>query len=153
MNWFWQMLRIGSIALAMLAVLAGCTPKVAERGKFDMEKAAEQIVPNVTTQTEVMELLGSPSSKGQFGEKAWYYVAQRKEGVAFFAPEVVDSHVLRLTFDAGVVSSVKQYNQQDLRDLAFEDRSTPTAGHEYGFVEQLIGNIGKFNRQTDAMQQ
>jgi len=144
--------HIGVVASIMILGLTACEPKVAERGKRELAEAAEQIQPNMTTRSEVAALLGTPSAVGQFGDKAWYYVAQRKEGIAFFAPEVVDSHVLRLTFMGNVVDSVKQYEHGDMRDVSFNSRQTPTEGQEYGFIEQLIGNIGKFNKQRDSVQ-
>ena len=136
----------------MILGLSACDPKVAERGKQELAEAAAKIEPNVTTRSEVASMLGTPSAVGQFGDKAWYYVSQRKEGVAFFAPEVVDSHVLRLTFDGNIVDTVKNYNQADSRNVSFNSRQTPTEGQEYGFIEQLIGNIGKFNKQRDSVQ-
>lgn len=145
----WQIVVAGSIAVL---ALSACEPKVAERGKVDIAAALEQIHPQETTQTDVIGLLGTPSAVGQFGDKAWYYMSQRKEGVAFMAPEVVDSEVLRITFDADQkVATIKSYNQADMHNVDFTDRKTPTAGQEYGFFEQLIGNIGKFNKQRDTM--
>lgn len=149
MTKMWQIAVVGSM---LLLALTACEPKVSERGKQALAEAAEQITPNVTTRAEIASLLGTPSAVGQFGDKAWYYIAQRKEGVAFFAPEVVDSNVLRLTFDGNVVETVKQYNQGDMKEVRFVDRETPTEGQEYGFIEQLIGNIGKFNKQQDSVQ-
>lgn len=148
MNKLWQIVTIASIAIL---ALSACEPKVAERGKQVLAEVAAKIEPNVTTRPEVALMLGAPSAVGQFGDKAWYYVSQRKEGLAFFAPEVVDSNVLRLTFNGDIVETVKNYNQSDSRDISFVGRVTPTEGQEYGFIEQLIGNIGKFNQQQDSV--
>lgn len=145
---FWQIVAVTSMALLFLAA---CAPKVAQRGKLDLAEIAKDISPDSTTRQEVIELLGTPSAAGQFGDKAWYYISQRKEGVAFFAPEVVDSQILRITFDGDVVASIRSYNQSDARDVKFSSRKTPTEGHEFGFFEQLIGNIGKFNKQQDSL--
>lgn len=145
---FLQIVLFGSMALLLLSA---CEPKVAERGKRDLAETAERITPQSTTRQEVFEMLGTPSAVGQFGDKAWYYVAQRKEGVAFFAPEVVQSDVLRVTFTGDVVASVQTYDQNDMKEVNFSSRKTPTEGQEYGFIEQLIGNIGKFNKQRDSV--
>ena len=145
----WQKLGVASMALLLLAA---CDPKVAERGKQELAEAAEEITVGETTREEVVELLGTPSAVGQFGDKAWYFVAQRKEGVAFFAPEVVDSRVLRVSFKGDLVADKRQYDSNDARQVSFSDRETPTEGQEYGFIEQLIGNIGKFNKQQDSVQ-
>ncbi len=137
--------------LIVILLLAACDPKVAERGKQELAEAASQISVGETTKQEVVSLLGTPSAVGQFGDKSWYYVSQRKEGVAFFAPEVVDSQVLRIQFKGDLVAGKQQYDSNDTRDVSFSDRQTPTEGQSYGFFEQLIGNIGKFNKQQDSV--
>lgn len=148
MNRFWQMTLAGSI---VLLGLSACDPKIDERGKYDLAEAASSIKAGETTRQEIIELLGTPSAAGQFADKAWYYISQRKESHAFFEPDVVDSEVLRVAFNGDVVSEVKHYNQQDMRNIAYSDNATPTEGQKYGFFEQLIGNIGKFNKTKDSV--
>jgi outer membrane protein assembly factor BamE (lipoprotein component of BamABCDE complex) len=148
MKTLWQ--KILSASIAALLLIA-CDPKVAERGKLELVEMASEIIPGSSNRSDVLSRLGTPSATGQFGDRAWYYVSQRKEGIAFFAPEVVDSQALRITFEGDIVSELKLYNQDDVRDVSFNDRETPTAGHEFGFVEQLIGNIGKFNQNQDSV--
>jgi len=146
MRFMCQILLVGSIAM----LLAGCEPKVAERGKLELAETAAKITPNVTTKAEIMQMLGTPSSTSQFGESAWYYVSTRKEGFAFFAPDVVQQHVVRLTFNENTVASVESYTGDDAEPIDFIARETPTEGQSYGFFEQLLGNIGKFNKQRDS---
>ena len=51
-----------------------------------------------------------------------------------------------LTFDAGgVLRGVKRLNQEDGREVSVVSRATPSPGSEASFMQQLLGNVGKFN--------
>jgi outer membrane protein assembly factor BamE (lipoprotein component of BamABCDE complex) len=150
MSLLWQILKIGSIALAGLWLL-GCDPKVAERGRQDLLEMAGNIIPGQTHRNDVMRMLGTPSSVSQFGEPTWYYVSLKNETVAFLEPDVVDQNVLRVIFDGDTVKDVEFYDKTLAKDVAISSRETPTSGQEYGFFEQLVGNIGRFNKKRDPL--
>jgi hypothetical protein len=51
-----------------------------------------------------------------------------------------------LTFDdRGVLTGVKKYTQDDAIPVAVASRTTPSPGTEASFMQQLIGNIGRYN--------
>ncbi len=39
----------------------------------------------------------------------------------------------------------------DRQVVAYVNRSTPTAGHEFGVLEQIFGNVGRFNGKDPDM--
>jgi outer membrane protein assembly factor BamE (lipoprotein component of BamABCDE complex) len=152
---FWQIPRLASItigAVLCLGLLAACEPKVAERGRQDILIKAGNIIEGQMNKIDVQQRLGTPSLKSQFGQESWYYLSARKETVAFFEPELVDQQVLRIAFNEdGIVEKVEFYDKSQARNIAFSDRITPTSGQEYGLMEQLLGNIGRFNQQRDPL--
>ena len=97
------------------------------------------------------EKLGSPSSVSSFGDEAWYYITARKETVAFFKPKVVQEDVVRISFNAGgVVSNIQTYDKSNGEDITLVKRETPTEGHTMGFFEQILGNLGRFNKPASG---
>lgn len=143
-------LAILVLAAVALAVSA-CSPKVDNRGYVSEVKMQDQLVPGTTTREEVLSKFGSPSSQSSFGEDTWYYVTARKEAYAFMRSDVVQQDVVRIEFDpAGVVKTVQYYDKDKAQDVTLVKRTTPTEGHTLGFIEQTLGNIGRFNRPTDA---
>lgn len=137
--------------LAGLLAIAACDPKVANRGYVADRVIKEEIVAGRDSKDDVTGLLGSPSSISTYGAETWYYITSRQETVAFFAPEVVSQDVVRITFDgSGIVSSVETYNLSNSEDISISKRVTPTEGHELGFMEQLLGNIGRFNKDKEG---
>ncbi len=47
--------------------------------------------------------------------------------------------------DTGLVSELRQYTLEDGRIIDPVTRKTPTLGRELNIIEQLFGNIGRFN--------
>src|SRR5262249_13735915 len=121
--------------LAALGLLASaCSPMVDTRGNMPPVEEIATIQPGVTTRTQVSQLLGSPSSVGTFNDRAWYYIGRKTETLAFLRPEVTDQQVLVVRFDeAGVVQDLEKRGIETAREVAMNDRETPTAGHSLGF--------------------
>lgn len=132
--------------LTCLCGVTACDPKVDTGGYVSEAPIKELISAGKSTRDEVLSKLGSPSSQSSFGEETWYYITDRKEAYAFLKPEVVEQEVTRITFDpSGVVSKVETYNKDDGAEFSLVKRTTPTEGHQLGFFEQIVGNIGRFN--------
>jgi len=121
---------------------------VAEQTRWDFDVGPSPVpwhVP-VTKKDEVIKILGSPSSVSIFNDKSWYYISRRTGQTAFFEPDVLDQHVFIVDFDdQGVVKTVDHKGVQDARAIDPVPRATPAPGRELTFLEQVIGNVGKFN--------
>jgi len=139
-----------SCAFVALA-LAACQPTIDQRGNLPDKTKVAEIEPGVTTKEMVSQILGSPSSVSTFSDRTWYYISRRTEQTAFFNPEVLDQQVVVVGFDdGGVVREIQHLNLADSRPVDPTSRETPSAGRELGFMEQLIGNLGKFNPGANA---
>lgn len=136
-------------ALGLVAALAACQPRIDTRGNLPDVDNVLKINPGEDGRDQVEDLLGTPSSIGTFDDRTWYYISTRTETVAFFKPEVVDQEVLMVKFDdAGVVSDMKVYGLENGRVIEPVERSTPTLGREMTVLQQLIGNLGRFNKDA-----
>jgi outer membrane protein assembly factor BamE (lipoprotein component of BamABCDE complex) len=141
-------LRFSSLigALAAAAALAACSTTVEQRGDLPAADEMAQIHPGKTTKDQVVKILGSPSSVSIFNDKDWYYISDRTSQYAFFEPKVVDQQVYVVDFnDDGVVRAVEHKTLHDGKSVAPVARTTPAPGRELSFIEQVIGNLGKFN--------
>ncbi|MCW5752040.1 MAG: outer membrane protein assembly factor BamE [Alphaproteobacteria bacterium] len=140
-------------ALALLLVsslaMVGCETRQETRGyRFDEERLA-QIKVGTSSQDEVLEILGSPSSLSTFSERnnTWYYIASNSEAFAFFREEIKDQKVVAIDFDEnGRVAELRRYGLEDGVQVKPVGRETPTRGKELGVFEQFFGNLGRFNR-------
>jgi outer membrane protein assembly factor BamE (lipoprotein component of BamABCDE complex) len=134
----------------LLAIgLGACVASVDQRGNLPEPEKIAQIQPGSTTRDQVVKILGTPSSTGIFNDKSWYYISRKTKRVAFFEPDVLDQQVYVVNFDGkGVVNSVDHKDLKDGRDIEPAPGATPAPGRELTFVEQVLGNIGRFNRGT-----
>ena len=131
-------------AIVIAVAMGACAPKTALRGNLPRAYQMEQIEIGQQRKQEVARILGSPSVAGTFDDDIWYYMSRRTESWAFFGEEVVEQQVLALYFDErGVLQHMETYTRDDARDIATSDRTTPTAGRELGFFEQIFGNLGR----------
>jgi outer membrane protein assembly factor BamE (lipoprotein component of BamABCDE complex) len=129
------------------AALVSCAPAVDQRGNLPNPDKLAEIHAGSTTKDEVAKILGTPSSVSVFNnDKSWYYISRRTSQTAFLDPDVLDQQVYIVNFDdQGVVKAVDHKVLEDGKEVTPVARATPAPGRELSFLEQLIGNLGKFN--------
>jgi outer membrane protein assembly factor BamE (lipoprotein component of BamABCDE complex) len=144
-----RLLRASAVALAVLAG-AACSPTIDNRGYVPDKEALERVRPGSQTRADVSELLGSPSSVTPFSDDTWIYIQRKTSTVAFFEPEVLEQNVVVINFDdGGVVKDVRRYTLEDGKLIDPVTRTTPAPGKELSFLEQLIGNVGRFSGKSE----
>ena len=71
--------------------------------------------------------------------------------MAFFDPDVLDQQVYIVNFDSnGVVRALDHKDLKDGRDIEPAPGATPAPGRELTFLEQLIGNVGRFTKESPS---
>lgn len=135
--------------VASSLIVCACSPKVENRGYVKQTNWKDTIVVGKTSKQEILDKFGSPSSQSSFGDETWYYISSRKEAVGFMKPEMVEQEAASISFDAsGVVSAMDVHNQNDAKDVELVKRTTPTEGHSLSFLDQTLGNLGRFNKPS-----
>ena len=136
------------LAAALVLMLVACAPLTNQRGNTPDPVELSKIEPGAQSRDDVANMLGSPTSIASFGNETWYYISTQTETIAFYEPDVVDQRVVAIAFDDdGMVASVRTYGLEDAREIEPVARVTPTGGREMTFLEQLIGNVGRFSGQ------
>lgn len=137
------------VLLFVCLILAACSAFEAEpqlRGnKVDAEQLKE-LVPGTSTRADVTALLGSPTARATFDDNTWLYVSEVTQPRIARTQAVLSQHVVVVSFnDQGVLQGVKRLDQDDSVPVSVVARSTPSPGTEASFLQQLFGNIGRFN--------
>jgi outer membrane protein assembly factor BamE (lipoprotein component of BamABCDE complex) len=139
------------LAGAAAIALSGCAASVDNRGHLPDQDRLAEIHPGQTTKDQVVKILGTPSSTGVFDDKDWYYISRKTEQVAFFDKDVLDQQVYVVRFDdKGVVSAVDHKDLRDARLIEPAPGATPAPGRELTFLEQILGNVGRFNKPSSS---
>jgi outer membrane protein assembly factor BamE (lipoprotein component of BamABCDE complex) len=139
--------------LSILLIGAACAPRQDYRGITIEQEKLDLIKVGETSEGQVNALLGSPSTISTFPDwgTVYYYISSETETVAFLAPELIDQQVLAIAFDKeSRVKEIKRYGLKDGKQIAFVDRETPTRGKEMTVLEQLFGNLGRFNNSVGS---
>lgn len=142
-----------ALALVAMCLLGACAPIIDTRGHTLQSMDTGQIIKGDSHREDVEAVLGSPSAKSTFGDESWYYITVQKETVGIFAPEITKQHVTEITFKKnGTVKDILAYEKEAGKPVRFVEKTTPAAGHSLTFMEQLLGNFGRFGtpgRQID----
>lgn len=134
-------------ATALGLLLAACTPTQATHGNIVEDYRIAEIVPGVSTRTNVLKSLGSPTTTAPFDDTVWYYLGQKTEKTGIFDPEVVDEKIVVVSFnEEGVVETISPIDANRI-DVPRVRRKTPTGGNEVTLIEQMLGNVGRFNKR------
>lgn len=155
MNGILQILRVGSICVLVAASLSACegVKKKENRGYIATKPIQEEIVIGQTDRNQVRRLLGSPSTVSSYPPETWYYISRERETIGFLSPELTGQKVAQIEFDdMGRVSKLESFGKDAARDMDYVKRETPTEGRSLGLMEQLLGNLGRFNTPRDATQ-
>ncbi len=141
---------VGAIILLGTSLLA-CAPAVETHGFVPKPEAFQEIEIGVTTEDQVWTLLGTPTSRSTIDERRWYYVTRITERLAFYDPDFIDGAVIVVEFDeSGTVSNLGLRRLDEGTEIVFVDRQTPTQGRDLGILEQLFGNLGRFERGSEV---
>lgn len=131
-------------------ILSACTPMAATRGNLPEEYQLKEILPGIDGKDDVMRKIGSPTTISTFDDNKWYYMGQKTKKKGIMDPELTQEKIILVKFDLdGKVGAVTE--QRGTREeIPIVQRTTPVSGNEYTFIQQMIGNVGKFNKQPKS---
>lgn len=142
---------VTKFSLLFLLILSGCAT-INTRGHEVDPDQLKKIKIDVTTKQQVAELLGTPATVSPFNNNTWFYMFDLTSTRAFLSPVILKSNITRIEFDdKGTVKGLTSLTEVDRQVVSYVNRSTPTAGHEFGVLEQIFGNVGRFNGKDPDM--
>lgn len=134
-----------SVFLTGALVLSACTPTTATRGNIVEDFRMAEITPGVSSRTNVLKSLGSPTTKAPFDDNVWYYIGQKTEKKGIFDAKVVDEKIVVVAFNEDGIVDVMEEIDAERIDIPRVRRKTETGGNDVTVLQQLLGNVGKFN--------
>lgn len=144
-----QLLPRLPLIVLLTVLLAGCSFFQAQpqlRGNRVDADQLKELVPGTSTRADVTALIGSPTARATFDDNTWLYVSEVTRSRIGRVQGIVTQEVVVLTFnDQGVLQDVKRLDKDDAVQVAMVGRTTPSPGTEASFLQQLFGNIGRFN--------
>ncbi len=140
-----RILHSGTVAIALTAVvLTGCsTSEVLTQG-YVVDSQTLELVPPGSSREQVLLSLGTPTTKADYGEEAYYYISQkRKRGAHFMKPRLIEQSILAVYFDdQDTVASIANYTMEDGKVFNTITRTTSTGGKEETFLSRVLSSVG-----------
>jgi len=135
--------------LAACLMLTSCgwlmPPPQVRGNKVDADQLKE-LVPGTSTRADATALIGSPTAHATFDDNTWLYVSEVTQPRIAATQAVLNQDVIVLKFDdQGVLRDIHNVPKADAEPFRMVARTTPSPGTEASFLQQLFGNIGRFN--------
>ncbi len=128
-----------------LFALNACSPVISQRGNLLQDYQLADIKPQEHSRSDVLRMIGSPTTQSTFNPDIWYYIGQETEKRGILDDRVTEERIVVVAFDEqGLVKLVEDV-EADRVDVPYAKSTTPTHGNELTFMQQLLGNIGRFN--------
>ena len=105
-----------------------------------------QLIPGTSTRADVTSLIGSPTTHATFDDNTWIYIGMRTQPTIGGYPRIDRQQVLVLNFDNdGVLRGLRRETGKNAVRVAMDGNVTPSPGSQATFLQQVIGNVGRYN--------
>ncbi len=116
------------------------------RGNKVDPESLKELTPGTSTKADVTAVIGSPTARDTFDDNTWLYISELTQQRIGRVLGEIKQNVVVLNFDdKGVLKSIQKYDKADSLPVTVIARTTPSPGTEASFMQQLLGNIGRFN--------
>jgi len=144
-----RLIRPRSLILIACLLLPSCAwlmPPPQLRGNTVEPESLKELIPGTSTKADVSAIIGSPTAKGTFDDNTWLYISELTQQRIGRTLGELKQEVVVLNFDdKGVLTTIHKRDKEDALPVTVSARTTPSPGTEASFLQQLLGNIGRFN--------
>jgi outer membrane protein assembly factor BamE (lipoprotein component of BamABCDE complex) len=138
--------RLTLIGCLMLSSCGWLMPHPTMRGNKVDADLLKELTPGVSSKADVTAVIGSPTARATFDDNTWIYISEVTQPRIGRTLGELDQNVVVLNFDeGGVLRTVHKLDKADSLPVSVVARTTPSPGTEASFMQQLLGNIGRFN--------
>lgn len=128
----------------LLLLLSGCAETLNTHGNLVREDQLTRLTAGSSTKTDVLQTLGSPTSKSLFNEETWYYITSKSLSKPLDENDIIERKTYVLAFDdKGILTGIGTRTEADGRDLRPTTTETPTQGQALGVIDQILQNLGQ----------
>ena len=134
------------ISCLLLSSCGWLMPAPQLRGNKVDPESMKELVPGTSTKADVTAVIGSPTAHSTFDDNSWLYISELTQPRIGRTLGELNQNVVVLNFDdKGVLKSIGKLDQDAALPSPMIARTTASPGTEASFLQQLLGNIGRFN--------
>ncbi|MDC1483638.1 outer membrane protein assembly factor BamE [Pelagibacteraceae bacterium] len=127
--------------------ISACTLKKVEKhhGVHFLNKKQEKLTVNQSNKNDILELLGSPSTKSTFDNDLWIYI-ERKTDTAFLGKfgneKIIVNNVLLLEINnMGLLAKKEFLDLTNMQELKFVEQTTENQYRKNTFVYDFLSSL------------
>ena len=135
------------IFLIISLYISACTLKKVEKhhGVHFLNKKQEKLTVNQSNKNDILELLGSPSTKSTFDNDLWIYI-ERKTDTAFLRKfgneKIIVNNVLLLEINnMGLLAKKEFLDLTNMQELKFVEQTTENQYRKNTFVYDFLSSL------------
>lgn len=129
---------------ALLLLLGACAKTVNTHGNLVRDDQLARLTVGSSTKMDVLQTLGSPTTKSLFNEETWYYITSTSLSRPLNENDIQGHTTYVFAFDdKGVLSQVTTRTDADGRAIRPSTAQTHTQGQALGVIDQILQNLGQ----------
>ncbi len=119
------------------------TNKVSKNHGFkSLETKFEKIVINQTNKNDIIDLIGSPSTKSDFNKNKWFYIERRKTNQSLFKlgqKKIEKNNILMVEFNnRGILKNKKIFDIDDMNEIEYVKSLTQKDFKQNNFLYNIF---------------
>lgn len=134
------------IGCLLLSSCGWLMPPPQVRGNKVDPESLKELVPGTSTKADVTAVIGSPTARDTFDDNIWLYISELTQQRIGRTLGELEQNVVVVSFnDKSVLKTIEKRDINDSLPVTMSAGITPSPGTEASFLQQLLGNIGRFN--------
>ena len=127
--------------------ISACTLKKVEKhhGVHFLNKKQEKLTVNQSNKNDILELLGSPSTKSTFDNDLWIYIERKTDSVSltkFGNENIIVNNVLLLEINnMGLLAKKEFLDLTNMKELKFVEHTTENQYRKSTFVYDFLSSL------------
>ena len=127
--------------------VSACTLKKVERhhGVHFLNKKHEKLTVNKSNKNDILELLGSPSTKSTFDNDLWIYIERKTDNSSlakFGSERIIVNNVLLLEINSmGLLETKEFLDLNNMQELRFVEQTTENQYKKNTFIFDFLSSM------------
>jgi outer membrane protein assembly factor BamE (lipoprotein component of BamABCDE complex) len=135
------------IFLIIALFFSACSLKIVKNhhGVHFLKKKNDKLIVNKSNKNDILDLLGSPSTKSTFDNDVWIYIERKTENsklIKFGKEKILVNDVLVLEINSmGMLKKKEFLDQNSMQDIKFTEQVTGTQYKKNTFLYEFLTSL------------
>ena len=138
---FFIFIRSFLIYTIILILIYNCSPRISRHGNFFTKEELNILKSTKLNKSEIIEVLGQPSTKSTFSDNTWYYIYFIQKERAVFEVKNTANTVLKIRFDNKQNVSDYTVIKNNVEGISISTDITESNALKRGLVRELLDSF------------